>query len=176
MTDSIQFAFHIYKEDFKGECILPLNRLKIEYPEIVAKASEKYRGRERVTKSQVADGINWGDVSFFILHHPTLILNALTKYGHNLETRKFYRIPLQNFSDRSLIWKYTRSFKDTMPSDDCIDLGELDTIDLTSLPQATLDYYREMQLQNLKPLLFAYVPHLLCPDPVSIGNADVITI
>jgi hypothetical protein len=170
------YAYHILREDFQGEYILPLNQLQETHPKLAEKARRKYKGRENVMNTRVSDSLKWGDVSFSILHNPKLIAEAIKKAGFNWFEKSFFQIPIKNYSHSSLIWKYTYDCEDCLDKKDCLNLNQIEQIDVKSLPIETIEYFQQIKKLNREPLMFAYVPHLLCPSPIWIGNAKIITV
>jgi hypothetical protein len=187
----MHFAYHIIKSSFVGNTIYPLNKLKMLYPEIASKASEKYIGREEVTESIVYSPeihnnfnwgdeiLNWGDVSFFTLHNPALVFQTFIEL--NIPIKKKWRIakiPLENFSERKIVWTHESSFTNVLPAENCLSVDEFFRLNnLESIPEKAKNYYTETYFKKGKqPLLYAYIPHLLTPDPVSFSEADIFEI
>jgi hypothetical protein len=186
----MHFAYHILKDNFVGNTIFPLNTLRNVYPEIAAIASQKYIGREKTTESIVYSPeihtnfnwgdklINWGDVCFFSLHNPSLVFQTFIDL--NIPIKKKFRIakiPLENFSERKIVWKHTNNLINVLPADDCLSVEEFFSLNnLESIPEKAKKYYLEAHNLGKNPLLYAYIPHLLTPDPVSFKEEDIFEI
>jgi hypothetical protein len=186
----MHFAYHILKDNFVGNTIFPLNTLRNVYPEIAAIASQKYIGREKTTESIVYSPetytnfnwgneiLSWGDVSFFTLHNPRSVFQTFKEL--NIPIKKSWRmakIALENFSERKIVWKHTNSFIDVLPVDDCLSVEEFFSLNnLESIPEKAKKYYLEAYNLGKNPLLYAYIPHLLTPDPVSFKEEDIFEI
>jgi len=46
--------------------------------------------------------------------------------------------------------------------------------ELKEIPKKTIDYYVKCMKSNEDPLAFAYIPHILCLDPIKISKAKEI--
>jgi hypothetical protein len=183
------FAYHIYRENFVGDFILPLNQLEKINPEMGAKAREKYVGREKLKDKLVYDPQNtinldlgneklyWGDVSFFSIHDPVLVKKALRDSGLPADFPwKLFKIPVERFSPRSFVWLYETQSKN-LPPEECLTIAQAEkTVDFTRISEQTIEYYRECKAENKRALLYVHVPHLLSPDPVDIRGVEIITV
>jgi hypothetical protein len=196
-TDQI-YAYHIAHEDFAGQYILPINKLIKIYPEYKYYL-DKYIGREYLQQRVVYDPdvfdrckidlgdkkLFWGDVSFFSIHHPQLIFEALKKLELPCrKSAKFYQIPIERFYNHSIFWvdKGKKKIDNKLNPIDCktVRVG-LQTIDKTRLPDQTLDYFHQVKVERKKnsdrnPLLFQYVPHLLATQEIFIGDCEIIEV
>ena len=185
-----KYAYHIISENFVGNIIYPLSELKNIHPEIANKAAEKYIGREKNVENIVynpdvhinfdwgKDIVRWNDVSFFTLHNPKRVFETFKEL--NIPIKKKWRvakIPIQNFSKRTIVWKHTDNFTNVLPSTDCQSINDFfELTDLNVIPQKAKDYYLQAYKLGKQPLLYAYIPHLLTPDPVSFNESDIFEI
>ena len=151
------FAYHIYRPNFVGDYILPLNQLDKISPEIATKAKEKYVGREHNQQRVVYDPettinldlgekkLYWGDVSFFTLHNPQTVLAEFDrleiprKHGF-----KALKIPLERFSNKSFVWlSDSHDDREKIPPSECITLEQAQKqVDITRINPLTIVYLK----------------------------------
>jgi hypothetical protein len=187
------FAYHGKSLEFQGEFIMPLNELAKWYPEIAHNASKKYIGREKTGETLVYDPmtfrgtgiylgterIYWGDVSFFTLHNPQLLISYLKSTGqlHQHVQRSYFKIPIERFFTNSLIWKYDYNCDIEIDPANCIRVQSgCETINTSIIPAKTNEYYTRAIRENFRPLMYPFVPHLLTTNFIYISDCDVIEI
>jgi hypothetical protein len=179
-------AYHILKDDFVGNTIYPLSKLKEIHSEVAEKAAQKYIGREHQMNKIVYDlayhkNLDWGDqvllwndVAFYTIHNPTVVFKTFKDLGIPIKQQwRITKIPISNFSKRSVIWKSTKDFKDHMPLDDIISIQDAgEAFDLSRVPDAAIEYYKQyFTIEGFRVLLYPYVPHLLTADEVKLKIA-----
>jgi hypothetical protein len=184
------FAYHIKKKGFIGDSILPLNQLDKISPEIASIAREKYVGRKHDHTSKVVydpqtsinlnlgmEKLYWGDVAFFTLHNPQTVLNEFDKLElPRKKGFKFFKIPLDRFSERAFVWLYEKEvYEQNLDPKECITLAQAEyKVDITKVSPLTIKYLNYCKENQILPLLYANVPHLLSPDPVNIKGVEII--
>ncbi|MGL4759126.1 MAG: hypothetical protein ACRCXZ_07330 [Patescibacteria group bacterium] len=171
------FAYHIVPQNQIGDYIIPLNQLKELDIDLYNFQIKKYVNRLDTLETKVINGYKWPDVSFFTIHDPEVIFGELRNLGFNFPKVKMYKIPLSYFSEESIIWLYTKRIeRDYIDSNEIIHLKDIYTINTNAIPKKTLNYYQDCRNNNTRPLLYAYVPHLLAPDKVYIRDVEIIEV
>lgn len=162
----------------EGSILYPLNQLKHVLPAAYVAEVEKYRGRETVLAKQIPPlSCLWNDVLHLTAVHPDVLKSALSASGKDFDLH-FYEIDVTTLDRRRLIVYLYRT-----PSfgDEPIPLDEWEQFDVArlppyaSIPQQTLEYYRETISQGRDPLLFPLVPHIFYRGAIDISNARVIS-
>lgn len=182
-SESVQYVYAIRREGFKGDTLLPLNRMKeMEgFQDIYAKQIEKYKGREHVMEI-VIPVLNclWNDVVFFSPVHPNLIYQELKKNGYDVPERDFFQIPIEVLlGKRTTCWLFERKLNDERESETLLasefkEVGS-DYEELYTLPEETISYFKELKASkpDEHPLLFMYIPHVMCQDPISVADKRI---
>lgn len=188
------YAYHIIKLDtegnsnFIGNSIIPLNKLKFVDPEKYEVYFQKCAGRDDVqnivwnpnldsTFNLGDQKIMWGDVSYFSLHNPKLIFDFF-KMNNLLHKQNVhaYKIPLDRFSKKSLIWMFTKSIENNLlDMSDALPLSKITEIDISDIPEKAKQYFLSMSDPS-KRLLFKFVPHLLTVDPVKFIDCEIVRV
>jgi hypothetical protein len=188
MNIELEFAYHMHRPNFIGSKILPLNKLKEQNPELFNTYDSKYDNRPHLRTTIVRDQLLWGDVSFSTLHHPRLIFDELRKNGFAQEPKKFFKISINNYSERSLVWLCSnKKAGQSLDQNDCFELiydgmklfglvKDHQYFNIDELPTKAVDYYNSFKDTEKKPLYFQHIPHLLTPDDVDCSNAEIITV
>lgn len=85
--------YHRAVRDVRGEVLLSLNALRVTYPDVYARAVQKYTGREALLTEPVLplDGL-WTDVLFFSPVHPKGLLDAVRASGREIPPVRFWAV------------------------------------------------------------------------------------
>lgn len=85
--------YHRAVRDFRGEELLPLNRLRPLYPDVYEREAAKYVGREQLRTAPVeALGCGWGDVLFLSPVHPKALLDVIRASGRKVPPLRFWAV------------------------------------------------------------------------------------
>ena len=163
-----------------GERLYPLNTLKDKLPDIYKSAVEKYKGREWLLDVSIPGlDVLWNDVIHFSLMHPELIYKTLTDVG--FESHKYnltwIEIPIEDvISMPSTLYLNTRPWQDTkvLLSSDFEDITPERVKELSGMPEANLEYYRNCLRNNEMPLLWKRAPHILVKGELNISGYKTI--
>lgn len=178
-----RFAYHRVREHFIGDFILPMNQLKVIYPEIAKDYISKYNGREHILKTEVHTGFSWLDYAFLGLHHPRLIFNTLRELGFDIKigSHKYFEIPIEKIDpspNKTLVWKFTQDCPiESIDWSDCISLKDAHhEINLEILTDKTLEHFQESFQKEKNPLLWLFLPHLMTREPINIRDCNIISV
>lgn len=174
------FLYHRVPENMSGYVLYPLNQLKGMRPDIYAEQVRKYDGREFVMNQRVPTlDCLWNDVLHFSAVHPQEISDEMKKLGQGpLKWRKFYQIDPAIFDvDKTTVYLYrTRLLKEKMLPENWSKFRIEDLCGYSKLPEETIRYYQEQIKEGKKPLLWAWVPHILHKGEIDISNSKIITV
>ncbi|TFB12811.1 group-specific protein [Filobacillus milosensis] len=164
----------------QGNDLIPLNKIKNEYPNLYEKYTKKYQGeRENLLKRKIPKlDCLWNDVVHFLPLHPYHVFNELDNLG--IEVKKdlhFFKIPAYKLNKKSSALYHYRPENWNGPGQHIYD-EEISIIEhiedfkeLTSIPKETVNYYKEENQKGNKFGLFHFIPHLLIKEGLSIDNA-----
>ncbi|WP_236560916.1 group-specific protein [Pontibacillus sp. HMF3514] len=167
-----------------GDYLMPLNRLKVKDEELYKKYIKKYEDHPKRTKLHQRKipklDCLWNDVIHFLPLHPNHVYEALKTFEVNTRTDLlFYKVPIENLSNNQNVIYQTDKASYQGPDKD-IPNKHIHIIDtqqyegLTSIPQDTMDYYKEEIRKGNKFGMFQFIPHLFSDGEVDISNAKVI--
>ncbi|MDO8806455.1 MAG: hypothetical protein Q7R35_18750 [Elusimicrobiota bacterium] len=155
----------------------PLNRLKEVHPDLHARYSKKYVGREWMNKL-VIPPLNclWNDVLHFSLTHPAMIYGILSGLGfeHHKAPREWFEVPLEDIKvDSSILYRNEEYDKDKEVRDsfgsDFEPVNPARVMELSVMPERNLNYYKSCLEKKIPPLLWGYAPHLLYKGKLEVG-------
>lgn len=173
----MHYLYHLAPQNLVGTTLYPLNQLKEKRPELFEKEVSKYAGRERVQDIRIPSLGNclWNDVLFLVAVPPAELRRALVEAGLTLPTLtlRFFEI-----DPRALNLAHTTVMLPGRSGrlDDCeykpFDPANLGTY--SRLSHQTVEYYREQKELGRRPLLFAYVPHILYRGTLNISESRIV--
>ncbi|WP_231566598.1 group-specific protein [Pontibacillus marinus] len=163
---------------------MPLNRLKVKDEELYKKYIKKYEDhpkRKKLPQRKIPKlDCLWNGVLHFLPLHPNHVYEALKTFEVNARTDLlFFEIPIDNLSNNQNVIYQTDKTSYRGP-DKVIPDEHIHTIDtqqyheLTSIPQDTVDYYKEESGKGNKFGMFQFIPHLFSYGEVDISNAEVV--
>ena len=169
----MNYLYHMKPKKIVGEELMPLNKLKEMYPEVYNKEVEKYSGRLIVTKRKVFPlNCLWNDVLHFTAVHPSKINLALEIVGFDKLTTEWFRIDAKTLNPRlTTIYLYGER---KVKNEDFTEFSTDELIKYNTLPDQTLDYYKEMHEKGERPLLFHFVQHILYKGSINFKNFEEI--
>jgi hypothetical protein len=190
---NLHFAYHLKPDDFQGSEILPLSLLEKMHPELAKTAIQKYNGREKLINRVVYNPGNsphkfmgdqiltWTDVSFCSMIDPNLVFKKLKELGFiskEIKTQAF-KIPLELFPTKTIVWLGQKEMEkaNAIRQDDYCSLEDAyNQIDISVLPQKTIEYFESFEHQGKRPLFFVHMPHILCAEPIDISMCEIIEV
>lgn len=170
-----RFLFHCVQEASIDGWLHPLNVLKGKHPDLYTQHARKYEGREYVMEKRIPifDCL-WNDVLFLSAINPLEVVQALKHVGGNPPPLKYYLITDRAIEfDKCLVYLYEHEDHED-PSQYVPYKPEMITR-FASMPDKTLDYYREAISKGERPLLYRYVPHFLYRGSIYVGNSNLMT-
>jgi len=175
-----QFLYHRVPEKLEGDILYPLNQLREVFSNSYDFSVKKYEGREYLLDTIIPTlGCLWNDVLHFTAVHPSFIDRALVEAGFDsVESQKFFKID-PRLLDETNTTVYLYEHKG---SDRHANLANYESFDINNLqkysiiPDSTKEYYKEMFLENKKPLLYHRIPHILYKGTLEISNLEIITL
>jgi len=157
--------YHRVPKDMQGKVLFPLNTLKDIHPNLYKKEASKYVGREQIMHHKIPFlNCLWNDVLHFSAVHPLEVKKALIDSGRTKPfDKEFFEIdPHLLTPENTIVYLYKHNnMADKLKEDNFARYNPDDITQYSKMPQETKDYYKEMLLQNKKPLLFHRIPHIL---------------
>jgi hypothetical protein len=165
--------YHIkLKGGVVGDKLLPLAILRVEYPEVYAKAMEKYEGREEVSQNFIPPlECLWEDVIFLSPVHPQVLHGVLVSCGHRgLIGKEAYVIdPRSLRPDWLVIYDYadggSYSFYD---GEDYLRYGRISDV--------TRNHYRNAAEAGKRPFLFHGITHVMYRGEICVDGLPVVRV
>lgn len=177
MKDKI-YLYHMVPSDMQGTVLHPLNYFKETNPALYLAKAKKYENRKHVME-QIIPTLEclWNDFLQFTPINPVELINALIEAGGSPGEMKFYQIDPDLLDPKqTTICFYERSSEDQK----CYKyFSEYDPEKLakhTVLSQNAKDYYKDIFRKGEKPLMFAWVTHILYKDSIDTSDLPVITV
>lgn len=169
--------YHGAPENMKGNELIPLNKMKVSYPELYALHIAKYEGREEILERRIPLlNCLWNDVVQFLPLHPRKVFELQVELGliPEMPPYKFFEIdPKLLNSEKAVVF-----FK-SAPGEDNVEVRWLRDVDLATIqevPQATVNYYKSLVGTGELPFNYQFVPHIVYMDKVDVSGAQVIDI
>jgi hypothetical protein len=176
------FVYHRVGENMQGSILYPLNQLKEIYPDIYAEHLKKYEGREHVLETRIPPPLDclWNDVLHFTAVHPRTLFTNLEKAGFDaaaLTWKQWFKIPIRLFDPaHTIVCLYRRDLRIVPDARDFTAFDMARMTEYQTVPQETLDYYKEQRALGERPLFFHRVPHILFKGTVDVSGIEIIEI
>jgi hypothetical protein len=158
----------------RGNILFPLHRLKDTHVDVYEKEVSKYVGRETILSLRIPPlNCLWNDVLHFSAVHPSRIKKALIEAGNTkpLDVEFFEIDPYSLNPEDTTVYLYTHSnMGNELKEDNFAQYNPDDVERYSVLPQDTKMYYKEMIVQNKRPLLFHRVPHILFKGSIDVSK------
>jgi hypothetical protein len=162
-----------------GTVLYPLNELKEREPEVWRREAAKYEGRDYVLEEPVPPlGCLWNDVLHLSTVHPAEVVAALEAVGLQPLRRRAFRVDAGTLDpSRAVIFLNRRA-----DVSDRIDESQWESFEparvtaLTTLTEPTRRYYRECVARGVRPLLYAYLPHVFFRGALETRNLKVVEV
>src|SRR3989344_769337 len=179
-VEIMNYLYHRIPKNMKGNILYPLNMLKKKYPDAYEDQVGKYIGREHIMKQRIPmlDCL-WNDVLHLSPVHPSEIKKSLIESGNKPDfILSCYQIdPTLIDVENAIIYLY--SFRDRgedIKKEDFISYSISNLGRLSSIPQATKEYYKEIFSKDLRPLLYHRIPHVLYKSSLDITSLPTISV
>lgn len=176
----MKYLYHRVPKDFQGNIIYPLNVLKETLPNVYEREVKKYKGRENLLEIQIPPlNVLWNDVIHLAAVHPSEIKRALVEAGREdgFEMKYFQIDPALLEAEKATVYLYIQENNDDISREDNFKPFFLaDIEDLSLMPQATKEYYRELIPIGKHPLLYHRIPHILYRGSIDITGCKVISV
>ncbi len=161
-----------------GTTLYPLNELKYIYPDLYSTTIEKYRGREELLEREVKNlNCRWNDVLHLTAVPPEKIKESLLRAGVNYNESSWFKIPVEILAKEKIT-----VFTYNIAKSDVYDVLEYETFDLIrmpvyqTIPNETIEYYKEDLSLGKDPLTFHLIPHILYKGTLDVSRIEIITI
>ena len=147
-----------------GTVLYPLNALRDREPEVWRREVAKYEGREHVREKPIPPlGCLWNDVLHLSTVHPSLVVAELKAVGLEPLKHNFFELDADSLDpERTVIFLNRRSQVSERGDDSqWLPFDHANLAGLTEITESTRRYYRESAARGRRPLLYAYLPHVL---------------
>jgi len=176
--------YHLCAEDFRGTYLLPLNALRVTYPDVYERERLKWGGRESVLDWPVPHlDSPWGDTVNLSALDPARLVEARRRLGvpfSRLLERRVVRIPAERIVglpavvyDSRTHWLNSRPGQDvpaTPPEDEFTPFSQDSYQELTEVPPRHLDYLTEQRDCGQPALGFVFIRHVIVAGQVDISG------
>lgn len=168
----MQYLYHFASRDMRGATLYPLNRLKDIHPDIYEREAAKYKGREQVMETQVPLlNCLWNDVLFLSAVHPSELRRVAQEAGVPARFKmSAFRFELPVFDRSRLLVRFCR--RRERPRYEMFDPTHFDAYRMFA--KDSLEYYRERLAAGERPMLPAYVPHVLYKGTLDITGVPIV--
>ena len=184
----MKFVYHGVPERMVGTVLYPLNQLAAIDSRSYEFQRSKYEGREALLQSRIPGfELLWNDTLHCAPLHPYLLFEArraLDLLSSPWMTGRFFEIPVERILVNPVIWASqdvpsTGVARSKSAAPTALD-GEFEPFDaaryqaLREITAAHLSYLRRMEDSGERPLMFAYIPHVLVAGPIDISGVRTI--
>ena len=172
-------VFHAIPNPMVGRVLYPLNELERVDREAWRRARSKYAGRQHVLGMQVPPlNCLWNDVLHLSTVHPAAIWSDLHDAGLQPPPRRFFEFEAWDFDPaRTVIFANARASRDDdLDESQWIPFDPAAVAGLSALNEASRQYYRACVAENTRPLLWAYLPHVLHYGPLDTRGTTIIEV
>lgn len=171
-----EYLYHRVPKNMAGTILYPLNILKQTHPDIYSEQVKKYEGRERLLTTEIPPlHCLWNDVLHFTAVSPSTLKANLAKADIELASVGWFKVPVSLIQgENSITFTYRRdedvvpNFKEYQP----FDPNKMETY--RTVPEATIEYYKQKKAEGVRPLLFHLVPHILYKGPIETKELEII--
>jgi hypothetical protein len=171
------FVYHRRSSRFTGSILHPLNLLRNLEPEIAAREIKKYEGRKQLLEARIPPlGCLWNDVIHCSPVHPKLILGAMREIGFDIQTLRYFEIPVAQLTAAQTIVFCSRIGQREHSLDQYLEFNETNLEACQELPDATRAYYQSCRDEGQLPLTFAGVPHVLFRGSLDMARVNVVEV
>lgn len=164
--------YHFVSRHMRGTTLYPLNQLKDIHPDVYQREAAKYIGREHVMETRVPTlGCLWNDVLFLSAVHPSELLRVAREAGVPVSwNMRAFCFKLSAFDTSKLLVRFHR--RRERPRYEPFDPDKFS--DYLNFATDSLEYYRERLAVGERPMLPAYVPHILYKSTLEITGVPIV--
>lgn len=174
------YLYHLVPKNLEGNILYPLNILKEKMPHIYESHFGKYVGREHITQRTIPRlNCLWNDVLHFSAVPPVEVKKALADAGYDKEfTATYYEIDPKVLSPQdTIVYIYSHGGTTDEPrEEDFVPYNPERIGDISVLPQAAKDYYKQTVSSGKKPLFYHLVPHILYKGSLDVSNTPTVLV
>jgi len=175
----MNYIYHLFLEDMKGQILYPLNVLKNKYPSIYKKEAEKYSNERKKVMKRKIPFINclMSDVLHFTTVHPSKIAKALKEAGYPLKKSKWLKINSKKIdSTKAIIYLFSFKKKESefMAEDNFVEFNGKNLSEYNKIPARTKRYYKKEIRSGRRPLKFLFIPHVFYKANLNIKGVEII--
>ena len=177
---SVSFVYHRVTPNMEGNILYPLNQLMTIYPDVYAEHVKKYTGREHVLETRIPAPLDclWNDILHFTAVHPTILYKNITDAGFDadgLVWKQWFKIPISVLDlNKTIVCLYRKDISLVSEARDFQKFDPVKMAEYATVPQETLDYYKEQLKLEQRPLFFHRVPHILYKGTIEIGGLEIV--
>ena len=172
----MEYIYHRVPPNMMGTILYPLNVLKQLHPQTYDEHAKKYDGREQLLTTEVPPlHCLWNDVLHFTAVEPSTLKANLAKANIELPSVAWFKVPISLIQgEKSIAFTYRRDI-DVVPN-----FKEYEPFDAMrmeiyrTVPDETIEYYKLKKAEDVRPLLFHLVPHILYKGTVETKGLEVV--
>jgi hypothetical protein len=167
--------FHRVPANLVGTELMPLNLLRVTYPELYKTEVRKYKRRPHVPQNYIPQlDCTWGDVLFFAAVSPAVLLRTLQTCGFpSWPCMPSFEIPLARLDLKRLVVchpsRVEKPGQDYYTYFHASDLARYATISGT-----TRKYYRHCAITQERPFLYNSVVQILYAGSLDVVGLQVV--
>lgn len=183
-TGSQLVVYHRVPPELRGTILHPLSQLRAVFPDLAARALQKYAGREVGRKTTVPrlncrpdDVLNLSPVD------PAHLRDGLIAAGHEWRPRRWFVIPFARLDLAKTVLKVRKPWNVGDPGSPDVEYLPCDAQELAhhAQPAAAITTFtrwawRSDKERGVSPLLFVGVAHVLYNGWVNVADATVLEI
>ena len=173
----MKYLYHHVPKNFTGTILYPLNSMKDILPEIYTEHITKYEGREDLPKRQIPllDCL-WNDVLHLTAVEPQDIKANLKKAGVEMtRSLKYFKIPIEKVVGKNTVALLYRQNNSNDPYKRDYELFDPNKMEIYStVPEATIEYYRECVAKDERPLTHNLVSHVLYKGTIDTTGIEIV--
>lgn len=168
-----EFVYHLVPRDLRGDMLLPLNRLREDYPDLAEVYTAKYAHRPHVPNLPVPHlDCTRGDVLMFAPVHPEELKAALLESGRTRYPTRFFAVDAARFTPNDTVL-YVPGEKPedatyTPYTPGCLDPHRV-------IPDVTRRYFCDTP-QDKPVLLFGGVPHVFYRGTIPLAELTTVEV
>ena len=175
----MNYLYHRVPQDQQGTVLEPLNQLKISNSELYKIKAAKYQGREHILERRIPilDCL-WNDVLHFSPVPPAELKASLLEAGMEDKEWSFYQIDPSLFErENTVTYLHKDIGRISVPdASEFVPFNANNLPELSHIPNATMQYWKDQYAKSAKPLIFLGIPHILYRGTLDTVNLPVVTV
>ena len=175
------YVYHLKQNGFIGTQLLSLNELRLISSELFDKFSEKYSWRPKLKQAQVPIlNCLWNDVIHLSPMPMQIIFDEAMRVGHILPNRYAFKIPIRELDATQLVevqtYPYLSDLDYNIPPESTQKVVTESFESLEEIPFHLTKYYESCKANNIAPLLFNGLPHILFKGKIDLSSVETIQV